>query len=98
MTAQTQPEVAALLAPWPGPYGGLPPLAGVSPGAIEEAMRASIDMKRAEVQAIASSTVPPTFENTAEALEASGAELRRRRKMPSRHSCETKVVTSQSML
>ena len=77
MTAQTQPEVAALLAPWPGPYGGLPPLAGVSPAAIEEAMRASIDMKRAEVQAIASSTVPPTFENTAEALEACGCALRR---------------------
>jgi sarcosine oxidase subunit alpha len=36
VTAQTQPEVAALLAPWPGPYGGLPPLAGVSPAAIEE--------------------------------------------------------------
>ena len=77
MTTKEQPEVAALLAPWAGPYGGLPPLAGVSPAAIEEAMRASIDMKRAEVQAIASSTVPPTFENTAEALEACGCALRR---------------------
>jgi peptidyl-dipeptidase Dcp len=77
MTAQTQPEIAALLAPWPGPYGGLPPLAGTSPAAIEEAMRAAIDVKRAEVQVIASSTVPPTFENTAEALEACGGALRR---------------------
>jgi peptidyl-dipeptidase Dcp len=43
-----------------------------SPAAIEDAMRAAIEMKRAEVQAIASSTAPPTFENTAEALEACG--------------------------
>jgi alpha-D-xyloside xylohydrolase len=70
MTAQTQPEVAALLDPWPGPNGGLPPLAGVSPAATEEAMRASIDMKRAEVQAIASRTAPPTFENTADSFRA----------------------------
>jgi peptidyl-dipeptidase Dcp len=77
MTAQTQPEVATLLAPWPGPCGGLPPLAGVRPAAIAEAMCAAIEMKRAEVQAIASSTAPPAFKNTAEALEACGFALRR---------------------
>lgn len=75
--ATVSADAQALLAPWPGPYGGLPPLAGVRPAAIEEAMRAAIEMKRAEVRAIASSTVPPTFENTAEALEACGCALRR---------------------
>jgi peptidyl-dipeptidase Dcp len=70
-------DAQALLAPWPGPYGGLPPLAGASPAAIEDAMRAAIEMKRAEVQAIVSSTALPTFENTAEALEACGCALRR---------------------
>ena len=81
MTMEPNPTVSAdaqaLLAPWPGPYGGLPPLAGASPGAIEEAMRAAIGMKRAEVQAIASNAAPPTFENTAEAVEDCGRALRR---------------------
>ena len=75
--ATVSARAQALLAPWPGPYGGLPPLAGVSPAAIEDAMRVAIEMKRAEVQALASSTAPPTFENTAEALEACGCALRR---------------------
>jgi peptidyl-dipeptidase Dcp len=81
MTMEPNPTVSAdaqaLLAPWPGPYGGLPPLAGASPGAIEEAMRDAIGMKRAEVQAIASNAAPPTFENTAEAVEDCGRALRR---------------------
>jgi peptidyl-dipeptidase Dcp len=75
--ATVSADAQALLAPWPGPYGGLPPLAGASPAAIEDAMRAAIEMKRAEVQAIVSSTALPTFENTAEALEACGCALRR---------------------
>ncbi|HRD95962.1 MAG TPA: M3 family metallopeptidase [Rubrivivax sp.] len=75
--ATVSADAQALLAPWPGPYGGLPPLAGVRPVAIEDAMRAAIEMKRAEVRAIAANPAPPTFENTAEALEACGAELRR---------------------
>ncbi|MFN9448139.1 MAG: M3 family metallopeptidase [Rubrivivax sp.] len=66
----------ALLEPWSGPYGGLPPLCGVEPSALEEAMRHALDLKRTEVQTIASDPAPPTFENTAEALEACGAELR----------------------
>ena len=75
----TTPSAAAqaLLAPWSGPYGGLPPLSDVNPAALEEAMRCALDLKRSDVQAIASNPAPPTFENTAEALEASGAELRR---------------------
>lgn len=70
-------EAQALLAPWAGPYGGLPPLAGVNPAALEEALRAAIEAKRAEVQSISANPAQPTFENTAEALEASGSELRR---------------------
>jgi peptidyl-dipeptidase Dcp len=77
MNTRTSPAVQALLAPWSGPYGGLPPLAGVDPAALEEAMRCALDLKRGEVQAIASNPAPPSFENTAEALEACGAELRR---------------------
>ena len=38
MKPNTQSDVAALLAPWKGPYGGLPPLTGISSAAIEDAM------------------------------------------------------------
>jgi peptidyl-dipeptidase Dcp len=77
MNTSPSPAAQALLAPWSGPYGGLPPLAGVDPAALEEAMHCALDLKRGEVQAIASNPAPPTFKNTAEALEACGAELRR---------------------
>ncbi len=65
------------MAPWAGPYGGLPPLAGVNPTALEEAMLAAIEAKRAEVQAISSNPAPPNFENTALALENCGRALGR---------------------
>ena len=75
------PEAHALLAPWSGPsferYGGLPPLNRVTPAALEEAVLAALEMKRAEVQAISANPAPPTFENTVEALEDCGRALRR---------------------
>ena len=76
MPAHTKHAAAALLLPWVGPYGGLPPLADVSPADIEEAICAAIEMKRSEVQSIASVSEPPTFQNTAEALEDCGFALR----------------------
>ena len=76
MKMNTQSDVATLLAPWKGPYGGLPPLTGISSSAIEDAMRAAIELKRVEVQSIASVSEPPTFQNTAEALEDCGFALR----------------------
>jgi len=76
MTAHPKHAAAALLLPWVGPYGGLPPLADVSPADIEEAICAAIEMKRSEVQIIASNKELPDFENTAEALENSGRALR----------------------
>ena len=71
------PAAAALLEPWAGPYGGLPPLAGVTPAAIEEAMRAALDIKRAEVQAVSADPALPDFANTVEALEDCGRALER---------------------
>ena len=76
MTAHPKHAAAALLLPWVGPYGGLPPLADVSPADIEEAICAAIEMKRSEVQIIASNKELPDFENTAEALENCGRALR----------------------
>jgi D-aminopeptidase len=77
MPEPLSPQAAALLEPWAGPFGGLPPLTPTDPLAIEQALRAAIDLKRAEVQAIAQNPAPPTFENTAEALEDCGRALNR---------------------
>ena len=71
------PEATALLEPWAGPYGGLPPLAGVTPAALEQAMRAALGIKRAEVQAVSANPAPPSFANTVEALEDCGRALER---------------------
>lgn len=71
----TRPE--ALLAPWSGPYGGLPPFDRATPEAIGSAYEAAIEATRDEVRAIAANPEPPTFANTIEALEDSGRELRR---------------------
>jgi hypothetical protein len=43
MKSNTQSDVAALLAPWNGPYGGLPSFTGISSAAIEDAMRVAIE-------------------------------------------------------
>jgi peptidyl-dipeptidase Dcp len=77
MKSNTQSDVATLLAPWNGPYGGLPSFSGISSAAIEDAMRAAIELKRVEVQTIASVSEPPTFQNTAEAFENCGRALQR---------------------
>ena len=72
-----QTRTAALLKPWPGPYGGLPPFDQVTPAALEQAYRAAVDLKRAEVQSIATNPAPPTFDNTLAALEDCGRALKR---------------------
>jgi peptidyl-dipeptidase Dcp len=67
----------ALLSPWSGPFGGLPPFELATPAALEAAMTEAIAMKRAEVHAIATSAETPSFANTVEAMERSGGALRR---------------------
>ncbi len=84
-------EAQALLAPWRGPYGGLPPLDQVTASALEEAVCAAIDAKRAEVRAIADNAAAPTFANTCEALEDCGRAL-------ARVTCLYSVHTSTSSL
>lgn len=69
-------DALALLAPWPGPFGGLPPYDRVTPAALEQALPAAIEARRQAVQAIASHPDPATFDNTVLALEDSGRALR----------------------
>src|SRR5688572_6595997 len=61
-----------LTAPWPGPYGGVPPWDQLRPELFPEAFRLALAEERADVDAIAGSPEPPTFGNTIEALERSG--------------------------
>jgi peptidyl-dipeptidase Dcp len=66
-----------LLAPWSGPYGGVPPWDRVQPGLFEPAFASAIAEQRAEVERIAADPTPPDFANTIVALERSGRTLGR---------------------
>ena len=70
-------DVSALLEPWPGPYGGLPPWDRVRPEAFNDAFGIAGAARRTELRAIADEPAPPTFANTIEALEGSGRVLQR---------------------
>ena len=61
-----------LLAPWTGPYGGVPPFDSASVATLGPAMEAAMAGELAEIDAIANNPEPPTFENTIAALERAG--------------------------
>jgi peptidyl-dipeptidase Dcp len=65
-------DVNPLLAPWAGPYGGVPPWDRVRPEYFPGAFEAALAEQGAEIAAIASNAGEPTFHNTIEALERSG--------------------------
>jgi peptidyl-dipeptidase Dcp len=66
-----------LLAPWTGPYGGVPPFDKVKVEHFRPALEAAMAEQLAEVDKIAGDPAPPTFENTLAALERSGRTLDR---------------------
>ncbi|MFN3575239.1 MAG: M3 family metallopeptidase [Phenylobacterium sp.] len=68
---------APLLAPWTGPYGGVPPFDKVVVADFAPALEAGMAQHLKEIEAIANNPAPPTFENTIVALERSGAVLDR---------------------
>jgi peptidyl-dipeptidase Dcp len=68
---------AELVAPWEGPFGGVPPVDRATPELIEAAVELGIAARRAEIAAVAANPAPPDFANTIEALEESGRALRR---------------------
>jgi peptidyl-dipeptidase Dcp len=61
-----------LLAPWTGPYGGVPPFDKVKVADFEAALDAAMAQEWAQVETIAANSAPPTFDNTLGALELSG--------------------------
>src|SRR5437868_5617929 len=76
-TTEVAPVQNPLLAPWTGPYGGLPPFDQVKVEHLKPALEAGMTEQLAEVDAIDSDPAPPTFENTLAAYERSGRLLDR---------------------
>src|SRR5689334_9066351 len=63
---------APLLAPWPGPFGGVPPFDKIKTKDFTAALQAGMEATRKEIAAIANSKAPPTFDNTIVAYENAG--------------------------
>ena len=68
---------SVLLAPWSGPYGGVPPFDKVRVREFEPALKAAMAEHLAEIDRIANDPAPATFANTLAALETSGRKLDR---------------------
>ncbi len=66
-----------LLAPWPGPHGGLPPFDAVAVDDFAPGLELGMAAQLKEVDAIATAAAAPTFENTIAALERAGQPLGR---------------------
>ena len=74
---KTDASQSPLLAPWSGPFGGVPPFDSVKIAELQPALEAAMAEKLAEIGRIAADPASPTFENTLGALERAGATLRR---------------------
>jgi peptidyl-dipeptidase Dcp len=69
--------VNPLIAPWTGPYGGVPPFASVKVEHFKPALEAGMAAQLGAIDAIAADAAPATFQNTVAALERSGRTLDR---------------------
>ena len=71
------PAANPLLAPWTGPFGGVPPFDEARVEHLKPALEAGMAEQLASLDRIASDPAAPTFENTIAAMERSGRTLRR---------------------
>ena len=74
---QTMTFTNPMLKPWEGPYQGIPAFDRVKVADVKPAMLKAMELSLEEMEAIASNSEPPTFENTIEEMERSGAPLDR---------------------
>ncbi len=72
-----QTPAPEMLAPWRGPYGGVPPWHLVRENEFTAAFDIAIAEAQADIEKIANDTAPPTFANTIVALETAGRTLER---------------------
>lgn len=66
-----------LLAPWPGPFGGVPPFGRFKVSDLKPALETAMAESLAEVDRIAANSAPPTFDNTIAAMDRAGHALDR---------------------
>jgi peptidyl-dipeptidase Dcp len=66
-----------LLAPWTGPYGGVPPWDQVSPERFPAAFELGVRLRAAEFAAIGGNPAAPSFANTIVAMQDAGRHLGR---------------------
>jgi peptidyl-dipeptidase Dcp len=81
----------ALLSPWTGPYGGVPPWDLVRPDEFVANFEVAIAEAEAEIETIANNPEEPTFENTIVALETAGQTLTRLNALFGVHSSNLNV-------
>ena len=74
---QTMTFTNPMLKPWEGAYQGIPAVDRVEVADVKPAMLKAMELSLEEMEAIASNSEPPTFENTIEEMERSGAPLDR---------------------
>ena len=74
---QTMTFTNPMLKPWEGAYQGIPAFDRVEVADVNPAMLKAMELSLEEMEAIASNSEPPTFENTIEEMERSGAPLDR---------------------
>lgn len=69
---RTEAEQNKLLAPWEGPYGGVPPWDHAQADRFGAAFTLGLELRKQEIESIANNPAAPTFENTIAALEDAG--------------------------
>jgi peptidyl-dipeptidase Dcp len=79
--AETSPSATkpgdVLLAPWTGPFGGVPPFDRAKVTDLQPALEAAMALQLTEIDRIANDPAAPTFDNTIAAMERTGRALDR---------------------
>ena len=75
--ASSVPPANPMTEKWSGPYGGVPPFDKINVADFKPAVEAAMTENLAEIDVIAKTSAPPTFQNTIVALERTGATLDR---------------------
>src|ERR671934_169967 len=74
---ETSAAMNPLLAPWQGPWGGVPPFGKFGVSDLKPALEAAMAENLAEIERIAADPASPTFDNTIIAMERTGKTLDR---------------------
>lgn len=72
-----KPSASGMLAPWKGPFGGVPAWSTVKPEEFPAAFEVAMNYQRAALKRITDNPKPATFDNTILAFEKSSAEMDR---------------------